>query len=33
VITGGSGKYAGARGSFVSKEGNGSSTTTVTLLE
>ena len=33
AITGGSGKYAGARGSFVSKEGKGSSTTTVTLLE
>lgn len=33
AITGGSGKYAGARGSFISKEGKGSSTTTVTLLE
>jgi hypothetical protein len=35
AITGGSGKYAGARGSFVSKEpeGKGASTTTVTLLE
>lgn len=35
AITGGSGKYAGARGSFVSKEakGKGPSTTTVTLLE
>lgn len=33
AITGGSGKYAGAHGSFVSKEGKGSSTTTVTLLE
>jgi hypothetical protein len=33
AITGGSGKYAGAHGSFVSKEGKGSSTTTVTLIE
>lgn len=35
AITGGSGKYAGAHGSFVSKEpkGKGASTTTVTLLE
>lgn len=33
AITGGTGKYAGARGSFVSKEGKGSSTTTVTLIE
>ena len=33
AITGGSGKYAGAHGSFVSKEGKGSSTTTVTLVE
>lgn len=33
AITGGSGKYAGARGSFVSKEGKSSSTTTVTLFE
>ena len=33
AVVGGSGTYAGARGSFVSKEGKGSSTTTVTLLE
>jgi hypothetical protein len=35
AITGGSGKYAGAHGSFVSKEpkGKGPSTVTVTLLE
>ncbi len=33
VITGGTGKYAGARGSFTSKEGKGGSTTTITLLE
>ena len=33
AITGGSGKYAGAHGSFVSKEGKSSSTTTVTLVE
>lgn len=33
VITGGTGKYQGARGTFVSKEGKGGSTTTVTLLE
>lgn len=33
AVTGGSGKYAGAHGSFVSKEGKGSSTTTVTLIE
>ena len=33
AIVGGSGEYAGARGSFVSKEGKGSSTTTVTLIE
>lgn len=33
AITGGSGKYAGASGSFVSKEGKGSSTVTVTLVE
>ena len=31
AITGGSGIYAGAHGTFVSKEGKGSSTTTVTL--
>ncbi len=33
AIIGGSGVYAGARGSFVSREGKGSSTTTVTLIE
>jgi hypothetical protein len=33
AITGGTGSYAGARGTFVSKEGKGSSTVTVTLLE
>jgi hypothetical protein len=33
AVTGGSGKYAGAHGSFVNKEGKGSSTTTITLLE
>jgi len=33
AVIGGSGKYAGARGSFVSKEGKGGSTTTVTLIE
>ncbi|MFN8163827.1 MAG: hypothetical protein U0R26_08335 [Solirubrobacterales bacterium] len=33
AITGGSGKYAGARGSFVSKEGKGANTVTVTLVE
>ncbi|HEY2716235.1 MAG TPA: hypothetical protein VGI73_08455 [Solirubrobacterales bacterium] len=33
AITGGTGKYAGARGTFVSKEGKGASTTTITLLE
>jgi hypothetical protein len=33
AITGGSGKYAGASGSFLSKEGKGSSTVTVTLVE
>ncbi len=35
AITGGSGKYAGAHGSFVSKEpkGKGASTVTVTLVE
>jgi len=33
AITGGTGSYAGARGTFVSKEGKGASTVTVTLLE
>ncbi|HEY2479293.1 MAG TPA: hypothetical protein VGI17_11265 [Solirubrobacterales bacterium] len=33
AITGGSGKYAGASGSFLSKEGKGASTVTVTLIE
>jgi hypothetical protein len=33
AITGGTGTYAGAHGSFVSKEGKNSSTTTVTLVE
>jgi hypothetical protein len=33
AVIGGSGTYAGARGSFVSKEGKGGSTTTVTLIE
>ena len=33
AITGGSGKYAGANGSFVSKEGKGFSTVTITLIE
>jgi hypothetical protein len=33
VVSGGTGKYAGARGTVVSKEGKGGSTTTVTLLE
>jgi hypothetical protein len=33
AITGGTGGYAGARGTFVSKEGKGVSTVTVTLLE
>jgi hypothetical protein len=33
AIVGGSGAYAGARGTFVSHEGKGSSTTTVTLIE
>jgi hypothetical protein len=33
AIIGGSGRYAGARGTFVSKEGKGGSTTTVTLIE
>lgn len=33
AITGGSGKYAGARGSFLSKEAKGPSTVTITLLE
>jgi hypothetical protein len=33
AITGGTGIYAGARGSLISKEGKGGSTVTVTLLE
>jgi hypothetical protein len=33
AITGGSGKYAGAHGSFISKEGKGANTVTVTLVE
>jgi hypothetical protein len=33
AITGGTGTYAGARGTFVSKEGKGASSVTVTLLE
>jgi hypothetical protein len=33
AITGGTGTYAGARGSFVSRPGRSASTTTVTLLE
>jgi hypothetical protein len=33
AITGGTGTYAGAHGTFVSKEGKNSSTTTVTLVE
>jgi hypothetical protein len=33
AITGGTGTYAGARGTFVSKEGKGASKVTVTLLE
>jgi len=32
VITGGTGKYAGARGTFVSKESKGSSTTTISFI-
>jgi hypothetical protein len=33
AITGGSGTYAGATGTFVTKEGKGTSTVTVTLIE
>lgn len=33
VVTGGTGKYAGARGTILSKEGKGGSTTTIALLE
>jgi hypothetical protein len=33
VITGGTGKYAGAHGTILSKEVKGGSTTTITLLE
>jgi hypothetical protein len=32
AVTGGTGSYAGASGTFVSKEGKGSSTVTITLL-
>lgn len=32
AITGGTGKYAGARGTIVSKEGKGTTATTITLL-
>jgi hypothetical protein len=33
AVIGGTGKYAGARGSFVIKQGRNSSTNTITLLE
>lgn len=33
AVTGGTGTYAGARGTFVSRQGRGASMTTVTLLE
>lgn len=33
VVSGGTGKYAGASGTILSKEGKGGSTTTITLLE
>lgn len=33
VVTGGTGKYAGARGTILSKEGKGGTATTITLLE
>jgi hypothetical protein len=33
AIVGGTGTYAGARGTFISKEGNSGSNTTVTLFE
>lgn len=33
VITGGTGSFANSRGTFVSKEGKGGSTTTITLVE
>jgi hypothetical protein len=33
AVTGGSGRYAGASGAFLSKEGKGAGTGTVTLLE
>jgi hypothetical protein len=33
AITGGTGIYAGAKGTFVSRQGRGSSTITITLLE
>lgn len=33
AITGGTGVYANARGTFASKEGKGASTTTITLVE
>lgn len=32
VVTGGTGKYAGARGTISTKEGKGGNTTTITLL-
>ena len=32
VITGGTGRYAGASGTIVSKEGKGDSTTTITMI-
>ncbi len=32
VITGGTGKYAGASGTILSKEEKGGSTTTITLI-
>jgi hypothetical protein len=33
VVTGGTGKFAGARGTFVSRDAKGGTDTTVTLLE
>jgi hypothetical protein len=33
VVTGGTGKYAGASGTILSKEGKGGNTTTIALLE
>jgi hypothetical protein len=32
VVTGGTGSYAGARGTVLSKEGKGTTDTTITLL-